>query len=137
MNGRFAAFLPSVEVDLGQEIFLPADPWTLLKSGKIADVPVMAGITADESSFFVQSNHRYDIHIYVNVVWTTLKCLSFSVMLGNIDEMNEHFENFLPNDLNITDTKQKIQLGEELKSFYFDDKSISTDTTKEFMMVST
>lgn len=57
MNGRFAAFIPSVEVDLGQEIFLPADPWSLLKSGKIADVPVMAGITADESSYFVQSNH--------------------------------------------------------------------------------
>lgn len=56
MNGRFAAFLPSAEVDLGQEIFLPADPWTLLKSGKIADVPVMAGITTDESAFFVQSN---------------------------------------------------------------------------------
>lgn len=70
MNGRFAAFLPSVEVDLGQEIFLPADPWTLLKSGKIADVPVMAGITADESAYFVQSNHRYDImHSFsINVV---------------------------------------------------------------------
>lgn len=58
MNGRFAAFLPSVEADLGQEVFLPADPWTLLKSGKIADVPVMAGVTADETAFFVQSNCR-------------------------------------------------------------------------------
>lgn len=58
-------------------------------------------------------------------------------MLGNIDQMNEHFENFLPNDLNVTDAKQKNQLGESLKSFYFNDKSISTDTTKEFMMVST
>lgn len=61
MNGRFAAFLPSVEVDLGIEIFLPDNPWTLLKSGKIANVPVMAGITADESAFFVQSNHQRDI----------------------------------------------------------------------------
>ncbi|KAL0125895.1 hypothetical protein PUN28_004753 [Cardiocondyla obscurior] len=55
MNGRTEAFIPSVEADIGQEIFLPADPWTLLKSGKIADVPVMAGFTADESSFYVQS----------------------------------------------------------------------------------
>lgn len=61
----------------------------------------------------------------------------FLVMLGNIDQMNEHFENFLPNDLNVTDSGQKKQLGESMKSFYFDDKSISTDTTKEFMMVST
>ncbi|XP_012215980.1 esterase FE4-like [Linepithema humile] len=111
MNGRFAAFIPSVEIDLGQEIFLPADPWTLLKTGKIADVPVMAGITADESSYFVQ------------------------MMLGNIDQMNEHFENFLPDDLNVTDAGQKNQLGENLKSFYFEDKSISTETTKEFMMM--
>ncbi|KAM0724816.1 Esterase FE4 [Formica fusca] len=111
MNGRFAAFLPSVEVDLGQEIFLPDNPWTLLKSGKIANVPVMAGITADESAFFVQ------------------------MMLGNIDQMNEHFENFLPVDLNVTDAGQKSQLGESLKSFYFGDKSISTETTKEFTMM--
>ncbi|XP_070161017.1 esterase E4 [Polyergus mexicanus] len=111
MNGRLGAFLPSVEVDLGQEIFLPDNPWTLLKSGKIANVPVMAGITADESAFFVQ------------------------MMLGNIDQMNEHFENFLPADLNITDAGQKSQLGESLKSFYFGDKSISTETTKEFTMM--
>lgn len=111
MNGRLSAFLPSVEVDLGQEIFLPDNPWTLLKSGKIANVPVMAGITADESSFFVQ------------------------MMLGNIDQMNEHFENFLPVDLNVTDAGHKNELGENLKSFYFGDKSISTETTKEFTMM--
>ncbi|KMR05274.1 esterase fe4 [Lasius niger] len=111
MNGRLSAFLPSVEVDLGQEIFLPDDPWTLLKSGKIANVPVMAGITTDESAFFVQ------------------------MMLGNIDQMNEHFENFLPVDLNVTDAGHKNELGESLKSFYFEDKSISTETTKEFMMM--
>ncbi|KAL0125897.1 hypothetical protein PUN28_004753 [Cardiocondyla obscurior] len=111
MNGRTEAFIPSVEADIGQEIFLPADPWTLLKSGKIADVPVMAGFTADESSFYVQ------------------------MMLGNIDQINEHFENFLPNDLNITDAGQKNQLGESLKSYYFEDKLISTETTKELMMM--
>lgn len=48
-----SAFVPSVEVDLGQDIFLPADPWTLLKSGKIADVPVMSGVNANEAAFFV------------------------------------------------------------------------------------
>lgn len=58
-------------------------------------------------------------------------------MLGNIDQINEHFENFLPNDLNITDAGQKNQLGESLKSYYFGDKLISTETTKEFMMAST
>lgn len=58
-------------------------------------------------------------------------------MLGNIDQINEHFEHFLPNDLNITDAGQKNQLGETLKSYYFGGKLISTETTKELMMVST
>lgn len=111
MNGRTEAFIPSVEADVGEEIFLPADPWTLLKSGKIADVPVMAGFTDDESAFYVQ------------------------MMLGNIDQINEHFENFLPNDLNITDAGQKNQLGESLKSYYFQGKLISTETTQELMMM--
>jgi carboxylesterase type B len=56
---RIGVFLPSVEVDMGQEIFLPADPWTLLKFGKIADVPLIAGFTTDESLFFIEGNrHR-------------------------------------------------------------------------------
>jgi len=58
-------------------------------------------------------------------------------MLGNIDHMNENFEDFLPDDLNITDAAHKNRLGENLKSFYFGDKSISTETTKEFTMAST
>lgn len=81
MNGRFAAFLPSVEADLGQEVFLPADPWTLLKSGKIADVPVMAGITADETAYYVQSNcrGRYGGYARMNVTYyATSGCLCFS-----------------------------------------------------------
>lgn len=54
---------------MGQEIFLPADPWTLLKTGKIADVPVMAGITADETAFFVQSNHhRYIAKTHITAI---------------------------------------------------------------------
>lgn len=58
-------------------------------------------------------------------------------MLGNIDQINEHFENFLPNDLNITDAGHKNQLGSSLKSYYFQDKLISTETTQELMNVST
>lgn len=49
------AFVPSIEVDLGQDVFLPTDPWTLLKSGRIEDVPMMSGITADECAFMAQS----------------------------------------------------------------------------------
>lgn len=48
------AFVPSVEVDLGQDLFLPTDPWTLLKTGRIANVPLMTGVVTDECIFDAQ-----------------------------------------------------------------------------------
>lgn len=47
-------FVPSIEVDMGQDLFLPTDPWTLLKSGRIMDVPLMSGIVVDECLFMAQ-----------------------------------------------------------------------------------
>lgn len=56
MNGHMAPFVPVVEPDAGQAIFLTNDPWTLMKSDDIADVPVMIGINLDEASFFAPCN---------------------------------------------------------------------------------
>ena len=55
LNGFMNTFVPSSEADVGQEIFLPADPWELLKSGKIADVPLMTGLVLDEAGIFTPS----------------------------------------------------------------------------------
>ena len=55
MNGHTSPFVPVVEPDVGQEIFISTDPWTMLKSYDIADVPVMIGIMHDETSFMVPS----------------------------------------------------------------------------------
>lgn len=52
MSGDWYPFTPSVEADVGQEIFLPTDPWEMIKSGKIADVPIMFGLDAQESGIF-------------------------------------------------------------------------------------
>lgn len=54
MNGRASAFLPTVEPNAGQEIFMPNDPWTLIKNGDIFDVPVMIGMTRDETAFMAE-----------------------------------------------------------------------------------
>ena len=59
MSGHFHAFLPSIENDVGQEIFLPSDPWTLIKSGKIADIPLIAGMNRDEEATMAASNPLY------------------------------------------------------------------------------
>ncbi|XP_076629794.1 esterase FE4 [Colletes latitarsis] len=108
LNGFMHAFVPSVEVDLGQDIFLSTDPWTLLKSGKIADVPVMAGTVADESKFFAQQ------------------------MLDSIEMLNTEPELFLPDDLNYTDSNIRRASGECLRRFYYGDKHVSKENINEY-----
>lgn len=55
-SGDLHVFVPSVEANHGQNKFLPADPWELLKSGKIADIPAITGLTADEAGLFTPCN---------------------------------------------------------------------------------
>ncbi|XP_015175882.1 PREDICTED: cholinesterase 1-like [Polistes dominula] len=112
-NGHLQVFVPSVEYDFGQDVFLTTDPWTLIKTGKIADVPIMGGVTLEEASFFAE------------------------LMLPHADHFNNQFEVFLPDDLNVTDPTQRKQLGESIKEFYFHGKDISKDTLKEFTQMLT
>ncbi|XP_029046685.1 esterase FE4-like [Osmia bicornis bicornis] len=109
LNGHTFAFVPSVEVDLGQDIFLPTDPWTLLKTGRIADVPLMTGVVTDECIFNAQR-----------------------LFIDEIEVLNSEPERFLPDDLNITDSDLKKKTGECLRKFYFGDKQVSKDDLKEY-----
>ncbi|XP_076766541.1 esterase FE4 [Xylocopa sonorina] len=108
LSGHMQPFVPTVEVDLGQDVFLSTDPWTLLKSGKIADVPVMSGIHADECAFFSR------------------------LMIDGIDVLNTEPEMFLPDDLNFTDSNVKKEAGQCLKEFYFGDKHVSKEDLNEY-----
>jgi carboxylesterase type B len=56
MNGHMTPFVPVIEPDVGQDIFLNNDPWTLLKNHDIADVPVMMGINFNETAFMAPCN---------------------------------------------------------------------------------
>lgn len=58
MNGKLGPFTPSVEADAGQEIFLPNDPWTMIKMDAVADVPYMSGILQDETALFAPSKQN-------------------------------------------------------------------------------
>ncbi|XP_017761096.1 PREDICTED: esterase FE4-like [Eufriesea mexicana] len=109
LSGRMFAFVPSVEVDLGQDVFLPTDPWTLLKTGRIVDVPVMSGITVDECAFYVQ------------------------MVIDGIELLNTEPEKFLPVDLNITDPNTKKEMGQCLKKFYFGEKQVSKENLHEYI----
>ncbi|XP_016907128.2 esterase FE4 [Apis cerana] len=109
LSGHMNAFVPSIEVDLGQDVFLPTDPWTLLKSGRIEDVPVMSGITADECAFMAQN------------------------LIDKIEVLNTEPEQFLPDDLNYTDSNTKKESGQCLKKFYFGEKQVSKDNLNEYI----
>ncbi|KAK9301557.1 hypothetical protein QLX08_006113 [Tetragonisca angustula] len=108
LNGHMYMFVPSIEVDMGQDVFLPTDPWTLLKSGRIMDVPLMSGIVVDECLFMAQGS------------------------IDGIEMLNTEPEVFLPNDMNITDMNYMKEVGQCLKKFYFGDNQVSKDHLNEY-----
>ncbi|XP_063987723.1 esterase FE4-like [Diachasmimorpha longicaudata] len=107
LRGDMHWFLPSVETDFGQEKFLPADPWVLLKSGRVADVDTMIGTTSQEGGLFTP------------------------MVLPMVSNFKDNFQLFLPKDLNMTDSDQMKMIGESIKKFYFGDKEVGEGTTME------
>ncbi|XP_034942575.1 esterase FE4-like isoform X2 [Chelonus insularis] len=107
LNGEMHLFRPSVETAVGQEVFLPADPWELLKNGKIADVPVIVGLTSEDSGLFTP------------------------MVLPMASQFNDHFDLFIPIDLNETDPARRSMIGDMLKKFYFNNQPVSDSNAAE------
>ncbi|CAD6236387.1 GSCOCT00008155001.2-RA-CDS [Cotesia congregata] len=107
LSGDMHVFVPSVEGDHGQKKFLSTTPWELLKSGKISDVPIILGVTADESGLFTP------------------------MVLPAADNFVDHFDLFIPSDLNVTDAGQRQMIGESIKKFYFNEKPVNSETAME------
>ncbi|XP_044586951.1 esterase FE4-like [Cotesia glomerata] len=107
LSGDMHVFVPSVEGDHGQKKFLSTTPWELLKSGKISDVPIIFGVTADESGLFTP------------------------MVLPAADNFIDHFDLFIPSDLNITDVAQRQIIGESIKKLYFNEKPVNSETAME------
>ncbi|CAH2229600.1 jg27432 [Pararge aegeria aegeria] len=95
---------PCVERDLGEEIFLDDSPFNILKSGNYKKLPMLYGFANMEGLFRVP--------LFDN--WKSL--------------MNAKFSDFLPADLKFNSDAEKEQVAEEVKRFYFQDKS--TDEEK-------
>ncbi|XP_051170759.1 juvenile hormone esterase-like [Leptopilina boulardi] len=109
LNGRMSAFVPVVEPQAGQEIFLPNDPWEMMKSGSFADVPLIIGMTSDEMLFMTKE------------------------MLPKANEINKHLELFVPDSLNITDDGKLKEISEAIRKFYFDGKAFTSSSVAEFV----
>nr|ARN17877.1 carboxylesterase 10 [Cephus cinctus] len=108
MAGLNFIFRPTVEVDVGQDIFLPADPWVLLKNGQINDVPFMMGTNLNES---------------ITAVNDVSKAAFF----------NNNFDAFLPFDLNLTDSRTISDIVTKVKDFYFGGHGVTDDDSLSYI----
>ncbi|KAF7992376.1 hypothetical protein HCN44_001701 [Aphidius gifuensis] len=109
LQGDLHTFVPVVEPDVGQEIFLPSNPWEIIKTQRISDVPLMIGITAHEAGLFT------------------------GMALTMTSAFEDHFDMFVPKELNITDPETRKQAGQILEEFYFDGKKVDSSTEMELI----
>lgn len=56
-------------------------------------------------------------------------------MLEHAEMIEDNFDLFIPNDLNMTDPAKRKETGEAIKKFYMKGKSISKDTKQEIINV--
>lgn len=96
-------FVPCVERDTGNEVFLNDTPLNILRSGNYIKVPILAGF----------ANMEGLIRLSLFDTWK--------------DEMNENFSEFLPADLQFDNEEQKQEIGRKVKEFYFGNESVSED----------
>lgn len=53
------------------------------------------------------------------------------MVLPAADNFVDHFDLFIPSDLNITDATQRQMIGESIKKFYFNEKPVNSETAME------
>lgn len=134
-------FAPSVEADAGQDVFLSNDPWEILKYEDITDVPVIIGVTAQEAGIFtdrkfnstsdeIQINFIYIAYIIIFI------CFFILELLLMVHEFESNFSLFVPKNLNITESSMRNDVGDAIRKFYFNEKSVNQETKIEFTNVS-
>ncbi|CAH0722796.1 unnamed protein product, partial [Brenthis ino] len=111
LNRTDSMFLmsPCVERDLGEERFLEDNPVNILKSGNFTKYPTLVGFSNMEGLFFIQM-FEY---------WKNM--------------MNTRFSDFLPGDLHFQDDKEKEEVAEQVKKFYFKNKLVGKDTITAYV----
>ncbi|XP_066595962.1 esterase FE4-like [Prorops nasuta] len=106
---------PVVEPEVnGVERFLPAQPVDLIKDGKIAQVPLIAGVTKDEFGGVVTTFVERD-------------------RTGNdswFEDMNDNWTRIAPISFLYTrEEPRSAYLSKELREFYFKEKPIDTESS--------
>ncbi|CAG9782833.1 unnamed protein product [Diatraea saccharalis] len=102
-------FSPCIELDLGQERFLDANPIDILKSGDYIKYPVLYGFADKEGLFRIEFFDSWK------------------------EDMNKNFSEFLPVDLSFKDTEERESVAKEVKEFYFGDQLITDDDVLKYV----
>ncbi|CAG2061613.1 unnamed protein product, partial [Timema podura] len=111
------AFVPTVERETGSggEVFLPATPLEILKSGNFTRVPYITGFCSAEG-----------------------KGLVSTIPPNTWDQVNNDFEGFLPYDLNLTiGTTESQHAAALVKKTYFGNETASIANVEQYIKLLT
>ncbi|XP_041972306.1 esterase FE4-like [Aricia agestis] len=102
-------FTPCIERDVRQEMFLDKDPTYILETGDYERVPILYGFTDMEGllrlSYFKRWSHF----------------------------MNKKFSDFLPENLEFRNAKQKEKVAGRVKKFYFGNNTVNENTIVNYI----
>ncbi|KAK7873002.1 hypothetical protein R5R35_000302 [Gryllus longicercus] len=115
-RGDVLSFNPIPENALPEKpCFLPGNPEELLQKGKYHDVPYLAGVTSDEG---------------------ILELSGIIKQPRLVEIIANDFERLVPKDL-CEPLEKSQEIAEQIKDFYFDEKSVSMETLQELSDVYT
>ncbi|CAG4963468.1 unnamed protein product [Parnassius apollo] len=97
-------FVPCVEREQGEERFLDDAPLKVLKSGRNHKLPMLFGFAEMEGLFRVPLFETW------------------------FNKMNENFADFLPGDLQFSNSEEKEEVAQRIKEFYFGKKPVGKET---------
>ncbi|XP_041974258.1 juvenile hormone esterase-like [Aricia agestis] len=92
---------PCVERDLSQEMFLKEDPVSIIKSGDYRKLPMLYGFANMEGLVRIPNFEDWKL------------------------KMENNFSDFLPSDLKFKNDEERERVANEIKTFYFGDKTVS------------
>ncbi|KAG6462229.1 hypothetical protein O3G_MSEX013129 [Manduca sexta] len=103
-------FAACLEKDVGVEMFLQDDPADILKNGDFPAMPLLYGLANDEGMFRMPN-----------------------ILTGWLSKMNEHFSDFLPNELEFESVEEKERVAITVRTFYFGNRPIGISTIPEYV----
>ncbi|XP_055627029.1 acetylcholinesterase-like [Toxorhynchites rutilus septentrionalis] len=101
------AFMPVIEESASDDSIITETPEAIIKSSNNLDMPIIDGCNSGEGilTLFLMKN-RYDV-------------------------INSEPERFVPQLLGTSTSLNRVELGKEIRKFYFDDKEVDRSTADE------